>query len=255
MTVSRGVRTLWVAGGSVFTVLAIGFGTVQAVAALAHEEHDVRTVVRAPVRVVDVDASGSVTIVGGNERVVTVDERVSRGLHAPNRSIRVDGDRLNIRGTCGDFPETFCSDDFTIRVPRSVRVIVRGDHIDVSGVRGAHLESNGGDVIAALVSGTMRLRSHGGNVAATQLRGAIVDADSSGGTVTLSFATSPRVVDARSGGGSVNVVLPDRPVAYRVETSASGGSTDTVIRTDPTSSRLIRAASSGGGISIRYADG
>jgi hypothetical protein len=255
MAISRRVRWLWVAGGSLFTVAAIGFGTVQTVAALAHEERDVRTVVREPVRFVDVDASGSVTIVGGNQRTVTIDERVSRGLHAPRRSIRVDGDRLSIRGTCDQFPETFCSDDFTIRVPRAVRVIVRADHVDVSGVRGAHLESNGGDVVAARVSGTMRLRSHGGNLAATQLRGVIVDADSSGGDVTLSFATSPRVVDASSSGGSVNVVLPDRPVAYRVETSASGGSTDTVIRTDPTSPRLIRAASSGGGISIRYADG
>ena len=255
MAVSRGVRAAWVLGGSIFSVVAIGFGTVQAVAALAHEEHSKRTVVREPVRVVEIEASGSVTVTGGTGSTVTIDESISRGLHAPQRSIRVDGDRLVIRGTCDAFPETFCWDDFTVQVPRSVRVVARGEDIWVSDVRGAHLESDGSNVVVESVGGTMRLRSHGGSVKGSRLRGAIVDADSSGGSVTLSFATSPRDVTANSSGGNVDVVLPDRPVAYRVETSASGGSTDTVIRTDPTSPRLIRAESSGGGISIRYADG
>lgn len=256
MAVSRGVKVTWVVVGSVFTVGTLGFGTVQAVAGLAHEERDVRTVVREPVRVVDVEADGTVTIIGGAAGPITVDEHISRGLQAPKRSLRVDGDRLTVRGTCTAFPQTFCSDDITLRVPSSVRVVADGLGIEVSGVDGGtYLESHGDGVTAESVGGAVRLRSHGGGVSAIGLRATTVDADSAGGDVSLTFARSPQHVDASSSGGDVNVVLPDRPVAYRVETSASGGSADTEIRTDPTSPRLIRATSSGGGITIRYADG
>jgi hypothetical protein len=255
MAVSRGVRFTWVFVGSIFTVGTIGFGTVQAVAALAHEERDVHTVVREPVRVVDIEVDGSVTVVGGPAGPITIDERVSRGLQAPKRSIRVDGERLTVRGTCRAFPQTFCSDNVTLRVPSSVRLVADGLGITVSGTRGGtYLESDGDDVTVEAVGGAVRLRSHGGSVSAIGLRATDVDADSSGGDVSLAFAGSPQLVDARSSGGGVNVVLPDRPVAYRVETSASGGSVDTDIRTDPTSPRLIRATSSGGGITIHYAD-
>jgi hypothetical protein len=256
MAVSRGVKVTWVLVGSVFTVATIGFGTVQAVAGLAHEERDVRTVVRDPVRVVDIEADGTVTVVGGAAGPITVDEHVSRGLQAPKRSLRVDGDRLTVRGTCSAFPQTFCSDDITVRVPSTVRVVADGLGIQVTGVRGGtYVESHGDDIDVESLGGTVRLRSHGGSVSAIGLRAATVDADSSGGDVSLSFTRSPQRVDANSSGGDVNLVLPDRPVAYRVEASASGGSADTDIRTDPTSPRLLRATSSGGGITIRYADG
>jgi hypothetical protein len=255
MAVSRGVRFAWVFVGSVFTVGTLGFGTVQAVAALAHEERDVHSVVREPVRVVDVEVDGSVTIVGGPAGPITIDERVSRGLQAPKRSIRVDGERLTVRGTCTAFPQTFCSDDVTVRVPSSVRVVADGLGVTVSGVRGGtYLESHGDDVTVQSVGGAVRLRSHGGSVSAMGLRAGTVDADASGGDVSLTFAGSPQHVDANSSGGNVNLVLPDRPVAYRVETSASGGSAGSEIRTDPTSPRLIRATSSGGDVTIRYAD-
>ena len=38
MAVSRGARSAWIVVGSVFTVMTLGFGTVQTVASLAHEE-------------------------------------------------------------------------------------------------------------------------------------------------------------------------------------------------------------------------
>lgn len=256
MAVSRGVKVTWVVIGSIFTVATIGFGTVQAVAGLAHEERDVHTVIEEPVRVVDVEVDGAVTVMGGRTAGITIDERVSRGLQAPKRSIRVDGDRLTVRGTCRAFPQTFCSNDVTLHVPSSVRVVADGLGIRVTGVLGGTLlESQGDDIDVESVGGAVRLRSHGGSVSAIGLRAATVDADSSGGDVSLAFARSPQQVDAGSSGGDVNLVLPDRPVAYRVETSASGGSVDSDIRTDPTSPRLIRATSSGGGITIHYADG
>lgn len=73
--------------------------------------------------------------------------------------------------------------------------------------------------------------------------------------MTLAFVAPPARVDASSSGGNIVVVLPDRPVAYRVHASGQGGSTDTPIRTDPNGPNVINAESRGGDVSIRYADG
>ena len=198
-------------------------------------------------------ADGSVTVRGADTDRVTIAERVSDGLQHPDRSQRVVGTRLVLRGTCGGFPATWCSDNFTVTAPRSVRVIVRGEGVSVADVRGGvDLSSDGEILLAYNVSGPMRLRSHGGNIEAAALAADLVDAESSGGNTTLSFRTAPRLVDARSHGGNIDLELPDRAVAYRVSASAQGGSTDTTIRTDPTSSREIRAESSGGNVTIGY---
>jgi hypothetical protein len=150
---------------------------------------------------------------GCTERV-TVAERVSDGLQQPDRSSRVVGDRLILRGSCGGFPQTFCGDTFTVTAPRSVRVVARGEGVTVTDVRGGvDITSDGDNISVYNLAGPMRLRSHG---------------------------------------GSIDIRLPNRSVAYRVDASAHGGSTDTAIRTDPSSPREIRAESSGGNVSIRY---
>jgi hypothetical protein len=253
MAVSPRVRTAWIIGGSVFTIVTLAFGTVQAVAALAHEERTERMVINEPIRTIDITADGSVTVLGTDTDRVTIAERVSDGLQHPDRSWRVVGDRLSLRGTCGGFPETWCSDSFTVRAPRSVRVVVRGEGVTVNDVRGGvDITSDGDNISVYNVSGAMRLRSHGGNIDAGAVGADLVDAESSGGNTTLSFATAPRLVDVTSHGGDINIEVPNRAVAYRVDASAQGGSTDTAIRTDPSSPREIRAASSGGNASIRY---
>jgi len=253
MTISPTTRAAWILGGSVFTIVTLGFGTLQAVAGLAHEERTIRSVIDEEVRVLDVEASGSVTVLGRETGPITVTERVSDGLQSPRRSRRVEGGRLVLRGECRHFPATFCSDDFIVRVPSSVQVVVRADDITVTRLRGgARLTSDGGNINVHRSSGTMRLSSHGGNITATALESAAIETDSYGGNTALGFARSPRRVDASSHGGDIFLGLPDRSVAYRVDASAQGGSTDTPIRTDPASTRVLRAESFGGDITIRY---
>lgn len=256
MTRSGAVRALWIGGASVLTVATLAFGTLQAVAGVAHEEHDARTVITQPVRTLDVVADGSVTVIGDDVSRVTIDEHVSVGLRKPHRSIWRNGDELFVRGTCDHFLATFCGVDVVIRVPHSVVALVRGDDVTVEGLQaGADLASEGGGISVRRVAGPLRLRSQGGDVDATRLRGGTVDVRSDGGGISLSFAAPPRHVAARSSGGGILVVLPDRPVAYRVDATAAGGSTDAPVRTDPTSSRVIRAESSGGDVTVRYVAG
>jgi hypothetical protein len=250
----RHIRVLWIVIGSVFTIATIGFGTAQAVAGLAHEERDERTVVEGPVRVVDIVAAGSITVIGTDARDrVTVDEHISDGLQSPDRSIRNDGGRLVVRGTCGHFLGTWCSDDFVLRVPRDVRVVAEGDGIEVRRTTGgAHLTSYGGAIDVIDARGAVRLSSHGGTVTARALRAMDVDASSYGGNIDLAFEVPPRRVDASSHGGDVNVAVPDNAVSYRVDASSGGGSTSTRVRTDPEADRVIRAQSHGGDVTVRY---
>ena len=254
MAVSRRVRAAWIVSGSVFAVVTLSFGTVQAVAALAHEEQSFTSTIPGPIRAVDVEATGSVTVIGTDTDSVTIDERVSDGLQRPDRSVAVNQGVLFVRGTCGGFPATFCGDDFVLNVPRSASVKVRADGISIAGVRGgAVLTSDGGDIRVRGATGEVWLRSHGGSIDARTLRVVNVDAESHGGNITLAFASPPRHVDASSHGGNIFVALPDDPVSYRVHASAEGGSADTPVRTDPRSRNTIRAESHGGGIDIRYA--
>jgi hypothetical protein len=235
MGVSRHIRVVWIVIASVFTIATIGFGTLQAVAGIAHEERDERTVVDGPVRVLDIDASGSVTVIGRDGGPVRIDEHVSRGLHAPQRSIRVDGDRLSVRGTCRAFPDTWCSEDVVIRAPRNVAVIARGEGITVRGIRGA-----------------MRLSSHDGSIAGRALRTTTVEARTDDGNISLAFAVPPDHVDASSRDGSVEVGVPDGPVSYRVDAETRHGSESTRVRTDPDGDRTIRARSDDGDVTVRY---
>jgi hypothetical protein len=252
---SRGVRTAWVLAGSLLTVVTLGFGTAQAVAGLAHEERDVRTVVTHPIQVIDIVADGSVTVIGDDVTRTTIDEHVSDGLRKPNRSITVNGDELVVRGTCSHFLATFCSDDFVVHVPRSVAVLAQADAVTAVGVRaGVDLTSEGDGIAVRRVAGPVRLRSHGDDIVATAVAATRVDAVSYGGDIALAFTDPPRHVYAASEGGGIFVVLPDRAVAYRVEATATGGSVDTPVRTDPASSHVIHARSQGGVVSIRYRD-
>ena len=256
MAVSRGARTAWIVVGSIFTVVTLGFGTVQAVSALAHEERTRTTTIRQPVRAVVVVAAGSVRVIGTDEESVTITETISDGLQRPSRSTEINQGVLYLRGTCPGFPETFCRDDFVLRVPRSASLTIDADGIRVAGVRGGlRLTSDGGDIDVRGATGELWLRSHGGSIDARNLGVLSVDAQSDGGNTTLAFRSPPRLVDAGSSGGHIHLVLPEDSVSYRVDASAQGGSTDTSIRTDPESRNEIHAASDGGGIVIRYPRG
>jgi DUF4097 and DUF4098 domain-containing protein YvlB len=58
-------------------------------------------------------------------------------------------------------------------------------------------------------------------------------------------------VYARTQNGSIEVVVPDTDVLYRVEMDTSHGGTDNLVRTDPNSDRTIDLSTSNGSITVR----
>ena len=250
-------RSAWLAVGSVVGAAGLGWGTLQAVGLLAHEERTEQVVLdAAPIQVLDVVADGSIRVVAADVEEITITARVSDGLRRAENDHRVVGHRLVVRGSCPTFDIMWCGVGYTIEVPPGTQVVARSENgrIELTGVAGdVDAESDNGSVVATDLSGSARLVSTNGSVRGTRLSGPVVDADSDNGAVLLEFADAPQAVSARSDNGRVDVVVPRTDVLYRVDISASNGSEVNDVRTDPESERSMTVHSDNGDVSIRYA--
>lgn len=255
------VRVAWITLASVVAVMALAIGTLSVVNALAREQETVTTVFDdAAVRLVDIDLShGSVTVVGSPEHTISVTAELTHGVRRSEQQVEVEGDRLVIRERCQGPPfANLCRANFTIQVPTYVGSVVHSQNgsILVTGIDGTvDASSSNGSVAVNRTSGDLRLRSSNGRVEAAAVSSAVVEASSRNGRVSLAFAEPPRNVEANSGNGAVEVILPDTPDTYRVDASSANGSVDTPVRTDPASARSIVAESGNGSVTVRYPDG
>jgi hypothetical protein len=256
-----GVGTAWKVAASVFAVLLLGWGTLQVVSQLAHEERTTSTTFDAAgLTVLDVQVdSGSINVVGTDAEDVTVTARISDGLLSTAERQTIVGDRLELRGRCPGPVSNFCDVAYTIEVPARMGVYARSenDSIRLTGVEGdIDARSNNGPVVVrGSGEGRLRLATDNGTVDGTDLRAAEVDADTDNGSVTLVFARPPTAVEATSDNGDVTVAVPDDGTAYAVDVATSRGSDAAPIRTDPSSRRTIRVRSDNGSVLITYRPG
>jgi hypothetical protein len=133
-------RVAWRISGSVLALLALVGFTVQVVGVLAHGESTVvRTFAASDVDTVAVSTDrGSVRIVGAETDRIRARVTVADGLVATTQGARVVGRRLVLDAECPWLAQWWCRADYTVRVPRSVAVVVRnGDGpVRVVGVDG-----------------------------------------------------------------------------------------------------------------------
>ncbi|WP_426564888.1 DUF4097 family beta strand repeat-containing protein [Angustibacter sp. McL0619] len=232
-------RPLLIGLGIAFAVLSVLAGTMNIIGSIGRDSAQ-RQASYQGIRVVEVDVGAeSVQIVAGTDDVTRLDRTISWSLTKPSFSERQEGDHLVIRSSCGiDFGRG-CSGKVHLVVPADVQVT-------------AH--SSAGYVGVTGLTGALDLSSSAGHVDGVRLGSANVQADSSAGSVELSFSTAPTSVKATSSAGSVAVLLPQGDEAYRVEADSSAGSSDVSVRTDPSSSRTIVAHSSGGSVDVSYAE-
>ena len=239
-------------------MVVLSWGASLAVTQLAHEERTTTSEFDAAgLRTLDVHVDeGSLTVVGTDDDVVRVTSRISDGLRSTSASQTVDGDTLELRGSCPVFLSNFCSVDYTVEMPSrlAVRARLENNGIRLTGVEGdVDLGTDNGSIrLQGSGRGTVVLSSDNGSVTGTDLRASDVTARTGNGDIALSFERSPFLVEARSDNGGVDVEVPDDGTSYAVTTRSSDGSTAAPIRTDPDSARRITATSSNGDVQVTY---
>jgi hypothetical protein len=243
--------------GSILTVGAFGWGTLNVVELLAHGVTTVTEVFDADgIATIDIDNSnGRVVVTGTETDEITIVARVSDGLRATGHSNRVVDDRLEIRGTCPVLGSMWCSVTYRIEVPADVDVDIDADNdrVEVVDMRGAlTIDNDNGSIDIRGADGPLRATTSNGSIDATGIRSATVFADSDNGSIEITMAVPPRQLEASTSNGSVTVVVPDTPDAYAVDADSDNGSVRNDVRTDPASSRTITLSSDNGNVTLRY---
>ena len=235
---SRPSRTAWLLGGSLFSVAAIGFGTLNLVDLVAHAQSHVHREFAGTVRTLDVDTDGgTIRIEGTDGATATIDANVSQGLRRGHHDEQLQGDRLVVRATCPGFLSQWCGVDYTIRVPRDVAVVATSSDssIVVTGIDGdVELHSSDGGVTAGDLRSPTRHRVLRRRPRAAHLRHRT---DAGPRHLERRRRDRRRARHAR--------FLPGRGVVI-------GRRHGRRVRTDPSGTRVIDAHSSDGRVTVRY---
>jgi hypothetical protein len=248
----------WRAVGGVLALGTVAWAGFNTVTLLAHEERtEVTRYDAASVRSLDIDNSaGSVTILGSPERdEITVTARISEGLRTTGERQELVGDRLELQASCPVFGADWCRVSYTVLVPADLDVRVDTDNgrIEVQALDGVvDLDADNGRVEVLDVTGALTIAADNGSVTATELASGTVIAETDNGSLTLQFVEPPDAVDARSDNGSVEVVIPDTELTYRVDATTDNGDVSENIRTAPDSDRTILVETDNGDATVRY---
>jgi hypothetical protein len=193
-----------------------------------------------PAATVRVEGScASITLREGSPGVVTTRATIRSTWREPKVTSQLEGELVRVAVDCP-----------ALSFGSSVSLVV-----EVPPAGAVEARSSAGSITAQGLSSDLTLSSSAGSVSATELSSTRVSADSSAGSVALSWAASadPTTVSATSSAGSVRVSVPDvAEVAWRVDADSSAGSTTVEVRTDPASDRTITARSSAGSVVVGY---
>lgn len=252
---SRAARVVWLTLGGILAIAALAWGTYSVISVLAHEEHTERsTFASSDVSSLRVsNESGSVTITATPGDTVTVVAGVSDGWQTTDMSMQVVGGVLELQTDCPAFVSPWCSVDFTVSIPADRPITVDGSGaVRVRGMsESVDIDSDDGRIELDDISGTIDVSNDDGRIVGRRLTAPSVDARNTNGSIELSFIDPPQSVVARTSNGSIDVVVPDAEVLYRVEMDTSHGGTDNLVRTDPNSDHVIDLSTRNGSITVR----
>ena len=165
--------------------------------------------------------NGAIDVTGADVdeiRIETTFREHDRGDGAS--AVTVEGDRLQIEGSCDSSWYEQCSVSYRIVLPAEIAVTLDTDN---------------------------------GAIDAARLAAADVHAESDNGHVALAFSAAPSTVEARSDNGRVDITVPASAVAYAVDAASDNGDVNVSVTTDPTSERTIDASSDNGAVTVREA--
>jgi hypothetical protein len=221
-------------------LVAVAFGLVASTSRTTSTKQLTTQTPAAAVRVEN--ECGPITLREGPAGAVSTRATLKHSRSAPEVTSTLEGGVVIVQVRCDTFSVLGfgSSASLVVEVPPDGRVEAR---------------SSAGSVTAERLSSDLNLRSSAGSVSTVDVTSRVVAADSSAGSVSLTWAgaADPTTITAHSSAGSVRVRIPDvAGVAYRVEADSSAGSVAVDVRTDPQSDRSIRATSSAGSVRVEY---
>jgi DUF4097 and DUF4098 domain-containing protein YvlB len=233
-------------------------------------------------------SNGDLTVRPGTSRRIVVHGQLSGSFVRPTFSRQQTADGLDLNPQC-HVPAGSCSLTLGLTVPARLPVSVsdsfgtldaRGLHgtvalsdnsgdltasrltgklhltnsfgaLTASGLAGSiRLDNNSGDILAAGLTGDSRLQDSFGTILVTGLAAADVVASNNSGDIYLVFTQVPRQVNVTDSFGSVTLVLPPGPAAYRVQTQNSFGTTTVSVPRSPSARNAITVHNNSGDITI-----
>jgi len=252
------VRWLWYLFAFVMVVGGLGWGTLQVVTLLAHEERvETERFPAASVSALDVrNAAGPVRVTASASDEIVVRAEISDGLRSTGESRTVVGGVLELRGTCPLVGSDWCRVSYEVAVPADLPVFLDVDNgaVDVSGVDAdVEINAENGSVRLTDLGGPIIATTDNGRIEATSLRAPTVRAESDNGRVTLEFAAAPMTVEATTDNGPVEVVVPNTGEAYRLSIDTDNGRREQSVRVDPASDRSLTLRTNNGSVTARTA--
>lgn len=201
---------------------------------------------------IDVD-SGDVRVTGKDTQTVTSLCSTSFTLRRPSVETEETPDAIVIRGRTHPWIFGYARVDHEITVPTAMPVAVhsRDGTIHLSNLSGeVSISASKGLVLAEGITGEMRLRSAVSDLVGQRLGAKTIEAHSDSGAVDLECQTRPHHVDATSGSGSVELMLPPGRDPYNVDARSSAGTTHVAVAHDPEATSTIRLRTSAGSITV-----
>jgi hypothetical protein len=186
---------------------------------------------------IKIDAGASdVRIVQGDSDVIRVRAEVTSGLRKTDFQIGRRGDAIKIVASCQTWLNPGCGVRTTLEIPQ-------GFPVEVS--------TTSGDVVASkIVEGVLTIVSAAGDIDGTDLQVDELDATTSSGDISASFATQPFAVKASTTSGDISADLPEGKRSYAVTTASRSGDVSSGIESDPEGRGFVRATSRSGDISL-----
>jgi hypothetical protein len=251
------VRRAWIILGSLFTVIALAWTTLNGVALLAHQETtEQHSWDAAGITTIEIhNGAGDVRVTGADTDRIELDSQITRGLFDTVHTERIVGDRLVITTDCPEAINHYCSVTQELAVPSDLAVVIVSHDGDtfVADIAGpVDIISEDGRVELSGLRGTLRLGQEHGSAIGTRLESPDVNINTKFGHVSLSFTQPPRstVVDADF--GDVEIVVPDDGRSYAVTSTTAFGETDNQLRSDPRSDLRIEVDTQFGRATLRY---
>jgi Toastrack DUF4097 len=146
-----------------------------------------------------------------------------------------------------------CSFDYTVTVPRGLRIRLANDSGDVivQGLTGpVSVADNSGNVRLESLPGALDLHADSGDITGTGLASRSVLAESNSGDITLTFTRVPRHIRVSADSGNIRVVLPPGAAGYRVAATTGSGTVSVSVPVDSRSPDTISASTNSGDITI-----